>query len=159
MKGGGKTAKTTRDTEVGNLFDMMRYTLLSQVNKLYIGQREKLDASGFAVSKDPSPKDTPDKPTIKRIDDANYGGQHGAKIILIQKTNPLDQKKERYTYIVQISKEIDNEDSWTTVLTTMNMHKLIVQGLKRGEIVYFRVARFNARGQSHWSDPHDFIAR
>jgi hypothetical protein len=159
VKGGGKKATTTRNVEVGKLFVMLRYSLLAQVNELYEGNRVKLEASGFGVSKEPSPLEIPDPPYIRRIEDANFGGSYGAKIILAQKSNPLERKKERYTYVVQISRKGDDDESYVTVLMIQNMHKLIVQGLKRGEEVYIRVARSNAHGMSRWSEPRNFIAR
>jgi hypothetical protein len=84
-RGGGKLATSKRDTEVGKLFYMLRFPLLLQVNELYEGNRTNLDASGFGVSKDPAPQAIPDPPNIRRIEDANYSGSYGAKIILLKK--------------------------------------------------------------------------
>jgi len=158
-RGGGVSETATRDSEVEKLFELLKKRLLTWVNGLYEGEREKLMASGFGVSKDPSPKEIPSQPNIKYITDANTGNTFCAKIVLVKKTNPLDEKKEVYTYIVQMSKERDNESSYVTVLMTQNQYKLIVPNLERGVEVFFRVARRNARGQSYWSEPVSFIPR
>jgi hypothetical protein len=158
-RGGGVIETSKRDSEVEKLFELLKKKLLTWVNGLYEGEREKLMASGFGVSKDPTPKDIPGQPHIKYITDANTGNTFGAKIVLVKKTNPIDEKKEVYTYVVQISKERDNESSYVTVLMTQNQYKLIIPNLERGVEVFFRVARRNARGQSYWSESDRFIPR
>ncbi len=154
VKGGGKSATISRDTKCYALFNSLGKLIL-YVNGLYKGDKEKLAASGFPLSSDPTPHSIPTAPVIKLV--ANGKTPHSARILLAKITSPLNTKKDNYTYAVQMAVTNNELMVFNTVLQTKNQFKLNILDLTRGQEVTFRIARSNSKGQSDWSNPYSFI--
>ena len=152
-KTSGKVSTASRNAAIFALFTSLGKLIL-YVNGLYRGDKEKLEASGFDTSKDPSPHAIPDQPVIKRIENGPVA--HSAKILLAKTTSTLDKQKESVTYFVQMA-PANVEASYATVLEIKDGRELIIPGLTRGVEQFFRVAKSNAAGKSPYSAPVAFI--
>jgi hypothetical protein len=157
VEDGGSTFDTaTRDTEVLSLFLMLNPLLLTYVNGLYKGIKDKLLASGFDVSNEPNPKDAPSIPVIKKMLMTDLA-LHTAKVFLAPFPTLLTGSRGIVNYILQVAVGAPTEENFKTVLATTNSRKLFIPNLTRGTEIHIRLCASNARGTSAWSSVTDFM--
>ncbi|MBI3501446.1 MAG: fibronectin type III domain-containing protein [Bacteroidetes bacterium] len=155
-KKGGSEATEARNKEALKVHGLLKEEL-TYVNKVAKNDKDTILLSGFDASEEPEPAEVPDAPVIKKIDDGDSPGT--AKIFLAKTTSPLLTKKQKLTFIIEMTTTVSDESSFKTVLLTHNSKKLIVPNLVRGQEVFIRISVMNARGQSNWSTVVSFISR
>ncbi len=148
VKGGGVQATITRNTLSLILFVMLGKLIL-YVNGLYKGNAIKLGLSGFDLASQPSPRPIPEAPVIDRIEKGKVA--NSIKVFLVRKKGK--QKKESFTYNVQVAETAIVPLVYKDVLQIKNMYKLIITNCVKGRELSVRITKSNARGTSDWSSP------
>jgi len=163
VRGGGKDATAKRDAQSKKVHDML------EMEKLYVkitagGDKDKILLSGFDVNEQPSPKEVPDKLSIRHTEPGPV--EHSQKIFLAKFTSPLKITKEKLTFSLEISTDISLEANWDDAHLadgktgeTGNSKKLVVVNLVRKTEYWVRIAAINSKGRGPWSDPVSFVAQ
>lgn len=118
------------------------------VNKTAAGDAVIIGLSGFDSQNRALAHTIPGKTIIKYID--NGSTEHSAKIIVISNAD-ADR------YMVEMTTNPADPNSWKLVLNAVSSRRLEIEGLTRGQEVWFRVTAGNTHGWGAHSDAVGFV--
>ncbi len=148
VKGGGVQATITRNTKSLILFLLLSKIIL-YVNGLFKGIPDKLGLSGFDLSSQPVPRPIPEPPVVDRTEKGRVA--HSVKVFLVKKVGK--QKKDSFTYNVQVAEVAVLPLVYKDVLQTKSMFKIVLINCVKGIELSIRISKSNSRGTSDWSSP------